>query len=544
MNFSEFLQPAIFGLTGKPGAGKSYFATRLIIAEIKEGRNRPIVSNVPINKEKLREYVGKDFHYYPLETYTDNTHFFTNRGYYHIDIPAGQNIDFAPLIKEDDEGVLFIIDEAHLYFNARNWKHMSTGTISYITTIRHVGDSLVWMCQKFSDIDAQIRGKTQAFHLLRNLTKEKFGIFKRGTGFKCYQYLQESDIKNHGGQTSNPSWEANYPFDIKIAECYSTSLFNKTHDKNYKIKGIPLNYVIYAAIALFVGFLGWIWQGGFSSLMTNALPEMASIKQTDQVTKVTGDMLPVPDPFESEIIEVTEFLQEVPTMFETGSRAQSEPFQLLEEEEYNLRKDYWFGKSIKCKITFISDKVTKQNTTDFSFSSVWNRFAEFNQVSLLTENGIWQMQTPYFISFLNFVRDQGQGANMKETDLIIKENIPFDLVHGYELPYQTSLASQGVIRSSRQYKEVGFSLSLKLEVIEGNQMLQILVENSDAMDITSDEPILQTFKSNNVLDVEDGMTYQIADFRSLTSQVSKGIFKNSDYSTEVTNKIFLTYGNN
>ena len=51
MDFSEFLQPAIFGLTGKPGAGKSYFATRLIIAEIKKGKNRPIVTNVPINKK-------------------------------------------------------------------------------------------------------------------------------------------------------------------------------------------------------------------------------------------------------------------------------------------------------------------------------------------------------------------------------------------------------------------------------------------------------------------------------------------------------------
>ena len=37
MNFDEFLQPAIFALTGKPGAGKSYFATRCIIAEILKG---------------------------------------------------------------------------------------------------------------------------------------------------------------------------------------------------------------------------------------------------------------------------------------------------------------------------------------------------------------------------------------------------------------------------------------------------------------------------------------------------------------------------
>ena len=245
MDFSEFLQPAIFGLTGKPGAGKSYFATRLIIAEITKGKNRPIVSNVPINKKKLREYVKKDFYYYDLETYTDNKAFFTNRGYYHIDVDdLGANVDFKPLLKDNDEGVLFIIDEAHLYFNARNWKHMPQATISYITTIRHVGDSLIWMCQRFSDIDSQIRGKTQAFHLLRNLQKEKLGIFKRGTGFRCYQYLEECHISSHGSQLTRPAQDFKYPFDIKIAECYSTSLFNKAHDKKYKVKAIPLPYII------------------------------------------------------------------------------------------------------------------------------------------------------------------------------------------------------------------------------------------------------------------------------------------------------------
>jgi hypothetical protein len=548
VNFSEFLQPAIFGLTGKPGAGKSYFATRLIIAEIKEGKNRPIVTNVPINKKKLREYVGKDFYYYPLETYTDNKAFFSNRGYYKLEnIPDSENVDFEPLLKENDEGVLFIIDEAHLYFNARNWKHMPQATISYITTIRHVGDSLVWMCQKFSDIDSQIRGKTQAFHLLRNLQKEKLGIFKRGSGFKCYQYVQERDIQNHGSQTSQPSWQASYPFDLKIAECYSTSLFNKNHDSKYKIKGIPLNYVMYLAIGVFVLFLAWVYNGGFTSIMSSAIPDIGKIQniETSTVTNAKIDSnysLPSSDPFTTQPVQAQ--WREAPSFFNSRSNQNFEPFQFLEDDEYERKKDFWFGKSIKCKITFISDKVTKQNIQDFSFSAVWNKFAALNKVSVLTEGGIWQMQTPYFNSFINFVRDNGQGANMKETDLILKENVPFDLTHGYELPYNSSLASQGVIRSSRQYKEVGFSLLLKLEVIDGTQLLKVDVENSDAMDITSDEPILQTFKSGNVIDVIDGMTYQIADFRSQTSQVSKGIFSKSDYSTQVTNKIFLTYGNN
>ena len=135
---------------------------------------------------------------------------------------------------------------------------MPQATISYITTIRHVGDSLIWMCQKFSDIDSQIRAKTQAFHLLRNLSKEKLGWFKRGTGFRCYQYQEEHHISNHGSITAQASQDFSYPFDLKIAECYNTSLFNKSHDKKYKVKGIPLKYLIYFLISLFLGALYWI----------------------------------------------------------------------------------------------------------------------------------------------------------------------------------------------------------------------------------------------------------------------------------------------
>ena len=551
MNFSEFLQPAIYGLTGKPGAGKSYFATRLIIAEIKEGKNRPIVSNVPINKKKLREFVGKDFYYYPLDTYTDNKAFFSNRGYYNLDVEdLGANVDFAPLLKEDDEGVLFIIDEAHLYFNARNWKHMPQATISYISTIRHVGDSLIWMCQKYSDIDSQIRGKTQAFHVLRNLAKEKIGFFKRGTGFRCYQYLEENHISAHGGDVQRASQDFQYSFDLKIAECYSTSLFNKSHDKKYKIKAIPLKYAIYALVLVFAGVLYWVSQGGIQdTIKAVVMPDVLSDQISQDVNALENAdnnssiiTLPATDPFEANLPQ-TEFWKEVPTLFNQSSEFQSEPWQLIDDKDYERKKKYWFGLKRKCKLVFISDKITRENKTDFSFGAMWQQFANLNRISLATENGIWQMQTNYFNSFVTYIRDNGQGANMKETDLILKENVEFDLVHGYQLPYQDSFATQGVVRSTRNYKDVGFTLSLLMQEIDGQELLQVVVENTDVMDITSDEPILQSFRSSNVLDVSDGMTYQIADFRSLTSQVTKGFFKKSDYSTEITNKIFISYGN-
>ena len=547
MNFDEFLQPAIYGLTGKPGAGKSYFATRLIIAEITKGKNRPIVSNVPINVPKLREYCRKDFYYYPLETYTDNKAFFTNRGNYHIeDLPSVENIDFKPLLHEDDEGVLFVIDEAHLYFNARNWKHMPQATISYITTIRHIGDSLVWMCQKFSDIDSQIRGKTQAFHYLRNLEKEKLGIFKRGVGFRCYQYQHEHEIEGHGKQGTNSSQDFSYPFEIKVAECYNTSLFNKSHDKKYKIKAIPLNYVIYAGISCFLIFLYWVSTGGITQMMrggVSSITDMADIKREEVTSTVSAveQVLPPSDPMIVTAV-VTQKKYEVPAlMFQTKSQA-NEPFQEISDDDYTLKKDYWFGINRKCKLTFISDKETVENTREFSFSALWQDFAQIAQVDLSSEYGIWRMRSNYFSSFITFVKDTGRGANLKEVDIILKENVPYTMQHGFQLPQTSSVATQGVIRTMNSYMDVGFQLDLSLEAVDGNEMLKVIVDNTDVMDMTSENPIIQSFRSSNVFDVQEYMTYQIADFKSQTGQKTNGIFKKNDYQTQVTNKIFITYG--
>ncbi len=544
MDFSEFLQPAIFGLTGKPGAGKSYFATRLIIAEITKGKNRPIVSNVPINKKKLREYVKKDFYYYPLDTYTDNKAFFTNRGYYNFECPTGENIDFAPLLKDNDEGVLYIIDEAHLYFNARNWKHMPQATISYITTIRHVGDSLIWMCQRFSDIDSQIRGKTQAFHVLRNLQKEKLGIFKRGTGFRCYQYLEENHISNHGSMTAQSSQDFKYPFRLEIAECYSTSLFNKAHDKKYRVKAIPLPYVIYTVITLFVACLYWIATGGFTQILQYSVPDMAKVEQVEttineKVSAYESPSIPPTDPF----LDNNTSTYEIPNLiFSQGRNDNNVPYKDLTEENWINQKNFFVGDIRKCKLVFVSDKNTDTRNTGFSFSSTWNQYAQLNRVDLSFEKGVWMVQTPYFLSFLEYVRDKGKGASLKELDLTLKENVPFKLEHGYEIPIENSVMSQGIVQTQTSFKQVGFQLDLIFQTIEKNEMLKVELTNSDVMDMTSDVPVLQTFFSSNVIDVQPKMTYQIADFKSTTASQSKGIFSSSSIETTITNKLFIVYG--
>jgi hypothetical protein len=551
VNFDEFLQPAIFALTGKPGAGKSYFSTRVIIAEILKGNNRTIVTNVPINRKKLAEYVKKDFYIYDLETFCDNKMFFTNRGSYKLEIEnSDANIDFKNHLQEDDDGVLYIIDEAHLYFNSRKWKDMSQATLCYITFIRHVGDTLIWMSQKFSDIDAQFRGKTQAFHLLRNLSKEKIGIFKRGEGFRCYQYQQESDIGAHGSVTSTASQDFTFPFNIKVAECYNTSLFNKAHDKKYRIKGIPINYVVYAGFVLLIGFIVWGYNGGYRQLIGFLTPDMAQTQLTSVVSKENANIAPLPpsDPLNSNFkqpsLASSEFYEVPKYLFSNSdSGYESETHKEFTELEYNRSKEYWFGKTIKAKITFFSEGNNKDAKKSFDFAFQWSNYLSFSQLTGSKADGLYALQTPFFNGFVTWVDANGIASNLKETEILLKENVPFTLNHGYQLPTNNTFASQGVIRQQRSYQQIGFQLTLILECLDGRDLLKVDVENSDVMDLSADQPILQTFSASNIIDVNEQTTYLIADFNSQSAQKSKGFLRSTDYESNLNNKIFLSYGN-
>lgn len=542
MNFDEFLQPAIFALTGKPGAGKSYFATRCIIAEITKGRNRTIITNVPINRKKLREYTKKDFNVYDLETFTDNRLFFTNRGHYHLEIENTEaNINFKDLLRDDDDGILYIIDEAHLYFNSRNWKHMSQATLCYITFIRHVGDSLIWMCQKYSDIDSQFRGKTQAFHVLRNLSKEKLGIFKRGSGFRCYQYQNEYEISAHGSNNNQASRDFKFPFKLPIAECYSTSLFNKSHEKTYKVRGVSISVLFWIAGLLIIAVVCFFYFGGATYFLKQAVP---NIKQTE-LSKTTQKLAPqVPGYFDANLTKPKNFFESPNLIFQETKDKKTSRSTSLTKSEYENKLKFWFGESVQAKITFFAEGNQKDKDKGFNFSYQWSRFMSFQQGSLSVEEGLFNLSTPVFRSFIKWIDTNGVSSNLKETEILLKENVPFTLKHGYQLPSNRTFTTQGVIQQQRDYQQIGFQLELILQVIDGKHLLKLVVENSDVMDLSSDAPILQTFSATNVIDAEIGRTYLIADFNSQSSQKSKGFLRSNDYESNLNNKIFITYGTN
>lgn len=530
--FDEYLQSGIFAVTGKPGAGKSYFSVSCILAEIK-GKNRNIVTNIPVNRKNIREKVGKDFYIYELQTFTDNHLFFTQRGDYAYELEQGdsQTIDFSKYLQEHDRGVVYIIDEAHLYFNSRNWKFMSLATLSFFTFIRHCGDTLIYLTQKFSDVDAQLRGKTQSFNLLRNLDKERLGFLKRGKGFRIYQYMSESDIGT--GQKATQDFQ--FPFEKSIGECYSTSLFNRNFDVKNKVRGITIKQVAVVCIILIIGFLWWIGSGGIVDTAKGFLPDMVgdSIDITEK-TVVHGLQA---TSAQAAVEELVDYEIPVSVLPNYGDR-----FQLISVSAAKRFDALIFGSTRTCKLSFFVEKIHSERGYDFSFDVMWSKFFKAQTLAANVSSYGGAISTEVFSAFASYVRDNSEGTTLKEVTLILKEAVPCVLSQGYEIPLARTIATEGVSTTNYEYRQVGFDMILVMETINQKDLISVQVNNTQILDYSVAVPTMLSFKSQNVYDVEKGNTYEIAEFQSKVLETNRKLFGKKDIQRVVNNRVFLSFG--
>jgi len=184
---------SIHAISGKPGGGKSMYAVRMMLDELVHG-SRPIITNVALNLGRLNEYLQKE---YPLK----NIDIFARvrlmdddmTGKFWTYRPKGRDewVRIPTLSKEEwssgkkpqyagieDAGVMYVIDECHNFFNSRAWTETGRDVLFYLSQHRKLGDTVVWITQAVMNVDKQFRSVTQDYTYLRNLTKEKMGLFR------------------------------------------------------------------------------------------------------------------------------------------------------------------------------------------------------------------------------------------------------------------------------------------------------------------------------------------------------------------------------
>jgi len=217
------------------------YAVRVIVEELARGR-RMVVTNVPLKLPELSEYMTKN---YPdrMESLRDRLvmlegaeagRFWLHRGRGHVrevlvqrdtgdEYEAGKVPDRLKHLNEElrfdgCSGVLYVIDEVHVWFNARNWQSVGGYGFFYLSQHRGLGDDVVLITQHPANVDRQFRSVAETFIKLRNLSKERLWYVLLPKRFLWYKY---GDIPS---ANAKPLEVGEFRLDkTGLANCYDTS---------------------------------------------------------------------------------------------------------------------------------------------------------------------------------------------------------------------------------------------------------------------------------------------------------------------------------
>ena len=201
---------SIHFISGKPGGGKTLYSVRLIVDELVNG-SRTIITNVPIKIGRLNEYLQQTYpKAYQKQFLTDPpvhiidrvilideeqiSTFFAIRPKC-VRIATVTNEEWKSGVRPDfsicrDEGVLYVLDEVHIAFNARAWASTGHEVLYYLSQHRKLGDDVICITQAISNVDKQFRSVAQDFTYIKNLSKQNVGLFRLPAMFTRNTYAQ------------------------------------------------------------------------------------------------------------------------------------------------------------------------------------------------------------------------------------------------------------------------------------------------------------------------------------------------------------------
>jgi len=175
---------------GSPGSGKTYRAIKVIGDHLAAGGT--VFTNIEVNREAYKSYLEKR-HGVRLELDEQLKVLEDSQ------IPDfWQHISYGSM----DCKTLVVIDEAHLYFNARAWAQTTKEhpkTMAFLSQIRHYHVHLIAICQHPSNLDSQFVRLATYIQLHRDMSTMSLGWFKFPKKFIVNQW--DAQLKTRYKQT-------------------------------------------------------------------------------------------------------------------------------------------------------------------------------------------------------------------------------------------------------------------------------------------------------------------------------------------------------
>lgn len=274
---------------GKPGGGKSLYATREIIREL-AGTRRLIVTNLALRLPELAAYCEAEQIDYGLHI-NERVFLLADewlKGFFcfrrkrlplvlrgrkgaedvpdadleHLTDAQAQLLERGDLVVEKcdyrssygDGGILYVLDEAHIAFSSRAWQQTGQAVLYYLSQHRKLSDDVIVITQSANLIDRQFRSVCQDFTTIRNHSKEKFGFFRAPSVFTRRTYLHPPT----GAPGDRAIETKHFTLDVRgTATVYDTAsgigIHGANADKGQRASGLPWwLFVFGGAIAVYL----------------------------------------------------------------------------------------------------------------------------------------------------------------------------------------------------------------------------------------------------------------------------------------------------
>lgn len=267
---------------GTPGSGKSYDAVRKVLDNLKLGRT--VYSNIdglddPEKREFIKLYTGLDD--YDLGTKLICFH-------------ARQVYDIYPTVKS---GALLVIDEAHKWFNSRNWqKPENTAFADYCSEHRHFGIDILLITQDINKVDAQVRSNIEWTYRYKKIN---FVGRLISNSYLCHAFQEDGSGK--------PLKTIRKQYEKRIFQCYKSYVAKEMKEQGIqKNTNILFHPIFYVLPVLLIGFVYLFSQSGFAKgqIIPGASKAVANLKEKKTVEGQDNETASVVPPVVSEAVPV------------------------------------------------------------------------------------------------------------------------------------------------------------------------------------------------------------------------------------------------
>jgi len=283
-------------VTGIPGTGKSYYLVRVIIDELLNG-NKFVVTNLPIVPHKLHEYCVKRSPSFDINTRLrllkpeEVSVFYLHRTQnVHADLRAptresslaGVHVDYS-----NTSPVLFVIDEAQIQFDSREWTKTGPELTFYNSQHRKLLDDVYFATQDERLIETRIRSFAEQFIYCQNGVMDRLWTYFRQTAKFTVKSRRKPLV---GGQNKDWNWTETYALDLEVASCYDTSAGTAiagrlTHEKR-KTRGLHYAWLVVPICAgawVLVGLPDWAINKATGGHKPGAGAEGAPVRRDTEV---------------------------------------------------------------------------------------------------------------------------------------------------------------------------------------------------------------------------------------------------------------------